>query len=843
MEESVSRKESGPPIAGPGIDAVLAGLMSGMQAMVGTDRFAMALQSEGRKGAEAEWPAIAASPDFETGFARLAESAAVGGWGTWSVVERDDANKTCTFRVSNGWEARCQRALGVCWGSATLAGRFAGYCTRLYGTNCWADQTAFEARGDAFDEFVVHPSPRTVDEEVGWLTRIDRATRADLQAALDRLQAEIEGRRLAEEKARMLSAPIESILDSAGVWLHVADAQGRILLWNRAAEQLSGFTRERVTGRSDVWTHLCPETRTMRDPCERLRAVMENHPVENLETQIRTADGNHRVLLWHLRPLSAPEGPSGGSLGMALDITEKKAAERALRLSEERLRLALEGTTDGLWDWDIPSGRVHYSTRCFTMFGFEPESLPAHIDTWRSLMHPDDRDPVEKMLADYLAQRADSFTPEHRIRASDGSWRWIHIRGRIVARDPDGTPVRMSGTIADITDRKRDEAKRIEFERYLLHAQKLESMGLMAGGIAHDFNNLLMAILGNLDIALSRVPGSSPASENIRQAIKAAERSADLTRQMLAYSGKGHQVVKPLDLGVAVRNASGLLRSTIPRSAELVLHLAAGLPVINADEGQLSQVILNLVSNAGDALAGKPGRIEIATSSVAADEALLLQGRVEPPPPPGAYVCLDVRDNGAGMDEPTCEKFLDPFFSTKAVGRGLGMAAVLGIVRGHHGTILVESAPGRGTRIQILLPAAPPATTATQTASGPGVLLHGHMLVVDDEDQVRITCGHMLETLGMTCTLADCGPEAIRILREDPSRFTGVLLDLSMPGMDGFTTLQELRRIRGDLRIVLISGYDQREAMKRFGKDGPAGFIQKPFNTRRLGEALSAIFG
>lgn len=833
------------PVAMMWVDTTLAGLMAGVQAMVGTDRFAMALQSEGCKSVEADWQVISASPDFETGFATIARIAAVAGWGQWELVERDDASRTCLFRVRDPWEARYQRALGVCWGSGMLAGKLAGYCTRLYGTNCWADQTAFAARGADCDEFLVHPSPRTIDEEIGWLMQNDLATRGDLVAALERLQAEIEQRRMAEERARLLSVPVENLLDSAGVWLHVLDSEGRVVIWNKAAQEISGYPRERVLGRNRIWADLCPESRDPEDPNERLHGIRSGKSVENLETLIRTADGRARVLMWSVRQLLGHEGLVEGSLGMALDITERKAAQEALSRSEERLRLAFEGTTDGHWDWNLANDDAYYSPRCFTMLGYEPDSLRASIETWHMLMHPDDAGKARSVLNDYLEQRIPAYTQEFRLRCADGSWRWMLSRGKIVEWTADGKPTRMTGTLSDVTERRREEEKRIEFERYMLHAQKLESLGLMAGGIAHDFNNLLMAIQGNLDLALSRIPAHVHGVENIRQAMKAAERSAALTQQMLAYSGKGHFLVRPLVLGKIVHETAALLRASIPKSAKIEIATPPSLPCVLADESQMHQILMNLVTNAAEALGNQEGTIFIRTGVVEADTAMLRAGRVDPAPPPGRYVRLDVVDAGCGMDEPTSNRFLDPFFSTKAMGRGLGMSAVIGIVRGHKGTMLVDTLPGRGTTISVLLPAVAAAASPAMPPPLPvQARFTGRALVIDDEEQVRTTCANMLETMGMTCAAVEGGREAIRLLEQDPhAQFNCAILDLSMPGMDGFETARELKRVRPGLKIVLSSGYDEKEAIRRFGHDGPTAFIQKPYNTRRLGEVMQRVLG
>jgi len=395
-----------------------------------------------------------------------------------------------------------------------------------------------------------------------------------------------------------------------------------------------------------------------------------------------------------------------------------------------------------------------------------------------------------------------------------------------------------------ITERKKAEQERLELERRLLHAQKLESLGILAGGIAHDFNNLLMAVLGNLDLALRKLSPVSPARLNIEHSAQAASRAADLTRQMLAYSGKGSFIIKPLDLSELVAENAHLFRSSVARTTELNVRLDRPLPAIEADAGQVQQVIMNLITNASEAIGERTGVITLATGVQDCDSRCLKRSRIEDVPDAGRFVFLEVSDNGCGMDEQTQQRLFDPFFTTKPKGRGLGMSAILGIVRGHRGALFVESTEGRGTTIRVLFPASHrplavndgPAGETAREAADP--VVGGMVLVVDDEEIVRNVCKEMVEAFGLQVLTAVDGRDAVEVFTKHADDISLVILDLSMPNMDGMAAFKELVRIKPGVKVVLCSGFDEQDSLQHFSGKGLAGFIQKPYSLKNLREAL-----
>jgi two-component system cell cycle sensor histidine kinase/response regulator CckA len=379
------------------------------------------------------------------------------------------------------------------------------------------------------------------------------------------------------------------------------------------------------------------------------------------------------------------------------------------------------------------------------------------------------------------------------------------------------------------------------------HVQKLESIGVLAGGIAHDFNNLLHVVLGNADIALSRLSARSPAREPLEEVVRATIRAADLTRQMLAYSGKGAFVVRHLDLSNEVREMATLLRTAITKQASLVWELASNLPAVNADATQIRQIVMNLITNASDALRDTGGAITLRTGVVRRDElsnpsfgSPLVR---DEPVPPGdePFVYLEVCDTGLGMTPDTLQRIFDPFFSTKFAGRGLGLAAVMGIVRSHQGLIRIRTEPGQGTSFRVLFPAV---TGTAPTAEKPVPPRSdwrgsGTILVVEDEEGVREVAERMLQDFGLETIAAVDGRDALDIMDRVGDRITAVLLDLSMPRMGGQETFRRLREMRPDLPVIMMSGYTEQVVAPQFTGSGPGltAFLQKPF----LAEDLMGI--
>ena len=529
----------------------------------------------------------------------------------------------------------------------------------------------------------------------------------------------------------------------------------------------------------------------------------------------------------------------------ALDEMEHREArlqaEEAVRRTSETLGLALEASQMGTWDWDIVTGGLEWSDRCMAIFGI-PAGEPMNYGRFLRAVHPDDRARTDAAVMHALAKKT-PYEIEYRAVWPDGAIHWVVAKGRAFYDEATGTPLRMTGTAMDITERKSAQENARRVEKKLQEGQKLESLGVLAGGIAHDFNNLLTGVLGTASLARMDVSATSPMLPYLDDIEESASRAADLCKQMLAYAGKGRFVIQELDLGVLIAETIQLLQASIGKGVVLKLNLTKGLPAVSGDATQLRQIVMNLVINASEAIGQRSGTVTISTSLLHADAASFETSPAAPELPEGDYVCLDVGDDGSGMTAETLAKIFDPFFTTKFTGRGLGLAALLGIVRGHRGTLRVSSEPGKGTVFSILLPcsAGPAAAPPAQEMESGSWRGSGTVLLVDDELTVRVTTGRMLESIGFTVLTANDGREGVERFRAGGADIRAVLLDLTMPHLDGEAAFRELRELRPDVRVLLMSGYNEQEATSRFIGKGLAGFLQKPFKVETLRARLKEI--
>ena len=425
-----------------------------------------------------------------------------------------------------------------------------------------------------------------------------------------------------------------------------------------------------------------------------------------------------------------------------------------------------------------------------------------------------------------------------------------HIEGAILRtslgrRSADDKP-QLLLAVTDITGRKWAEDRRLQLERQMQQTQKLESLGVLAGGIAHDFNNLLAIILGNASLALDELPSASPARDSLRAIEETSLRAAELCRQMLAYSGKGRFVIENIRLGELIGDMVSLLKASISKKATLNLNLKASPMPLRGDPSQIRQVVMNLVTNASEALGEHSGLITLSAGVMECSRDDLGDACLDEPLAEGLYVWLKIADTGCGMDPETQRRIFEPFFTTKFTGRGLGLSAVLGIVRGHKGALKVESAPGQGTTFTVFFPVA---REEKSPMGHGGVAIPDHwqgagtILLVDDEESVRIMGVRMLERLGFQVLTAVDGHETLEVYRARRDKIVLVLLDLTMPDLDGDEIFRELRQIDAKARVVLSSGFTQSEIAPRFAGRGLSGFLQKPYTLYELAQCLHGALG
>lgn len=521
-------------------------------------------------------------------------------------------------------------------------------------------------------------------------------------------------------------------------------------------------------------------------------------------------------------PLDEPASSVKRLAFVVTNITERKAAAESLRASEERFRLLFENSPDAIFVEDA-QGRVR---------DVNPAACALHDTTRRDLVG---KNVFDLVPAEYRDAVREDFRRLHAGEIHALVSTSLRSDGRVVPIELTCNPIAYGDEpcvllhVRDISERVcAEQAQRNaqELETKLLEAQKLESLGILAGGIAHDFNNLLAIILGNASILDRSLPADSPLRTALDPIVRTSERATDLCKQMLAYSGRGKFIVEPVDFNAIIEDMLPLVQLSLSKKIAIQATLAPELPVIEADGTQLRQVLMNLVLNAGEAIGDALGAIHVST----AIGAPLANGQ--------PTVVLEITDTGCGMDEATRGRIFDPFFSTKFTGRGLGLGTVQGIVRGHKGTIVVESEPGKGSRFRITLPGSaaslPDAMAAARGDREPAAPLGGRILVVDDEAEIRQLMTRMFAALGFQTVAAKDGEECLERLKDSPESFDLVFLDLTMPRLDGPETFRLLHLLRPELPVVLMSGYTEQEAAAKFVGKKVAGFITKPFTMQRL---------
>lgn len=552
-----------------------------------------------------------------------------------------------------------------------------------------------------------------------------------------------------------------------------------------------------------------------------------------------------RELEYSSFPLPGGVGKAAATITVARDVTEKNRAAEELRVSEERYRTLIDNIDLGITLIDRDYRIKMVNRKQATTFHMTPADFPG-----RSC-----HEMFEKR-GEVCSHCPGSVAMRTGLPASVELSNEIPELGmqdfRIQAfplLNGEGEAAGFIELVENVTELKRGREERERLEARLTQNQKLESLGILAGGIAHDFNNLLMGIVGNIDLALMHTAPESPVRPYLQRIDTTAQRAADLTNQMLAYSGKGRFVVEPINVSRLVEEMGHLLETVINKKAVLKYHLAGDLPPVDADATQIRQVVMNLITNASDAIGERSGAIAITTALLEADASYFNSMQLDDGLPSGFYVCLEVADTGAGMDRETQARIFDPFFTTKHTGRGLGLAAVTGIVRGHKGALKVYSEPGLGTTFKVLFPVSASAARGAKDETSP----HAHasralgeartVLVVDDDETVLANARLLLEEAGYKVLTARDGEEGVKVFATRGKEISAVLLDLTMPHMDGDEAFKRISAINPDVPVIMSSGYSEIDASTRFAGKKVAGFIQKPYRIGQLLAKLSEAMG
>lgn len=652
-------------------------------------------------------------------------------------------------------------------------------------------------------------------------------------------------RKKSERELLEKSVFLDKIIDTSTVSTWIADASGTAIRANSACLEFFGATEDEVIGKYNIFKDnivlekgLLPVIDSVF--CEGIAAnvhleydfgAVEHVDIENPKCKfinsIMTPVLNDRNKVTHV-------------IMQTIDLTEIKHSEKLLKKEKEFTELALNAQQDLFILFNPKTGRAHRWNRMFQdLTGYSDPEISQRLfpdEYHKNSGHHRDQEFIREVNEqgygtielELLSKNGKSVPIEYRISRIDNH------------QDDQCCFVAVG---RDISERKDAEMKQRNLEAQIRHVQKLESLGVLAGGIAHDFNNILMSILGNTDIAYEETPEHSPVRECLSEIEQATRRAADLCRQMLAYAGKGQYVIKSVSISEIAKEMAQMMGVAISKKIEMEYDLDLDLPFIDADPTQLRQIILNFITNASEAIGDSPGTISVKTYARNCDERFFEGSFYRKTMSPGCYVLLEVSDTGCGMTPDTVERVFDPFFSTKFTGRGLGLAAVLGIVRGHQGAIHVASQPDVGTTFRVSFPASKQTGKTCSKQVPIPRQLRGQpvILLVDDEPAILKIAQRMLNRLGCQVLTAENGLQAIDVYSENKTSIDCVMLDLTMPQLSGKETCQQLQQLNPDVKILFSSGYTQQELSGQELCTKYTAFIQKPYSMDRLADALLDI--
>lgn len=615
---------------------------------------------------------------------------------------------------------------------------------------------------------------------------------------------------------------------------------GHIDYLNDRFVQTFGYTREDIPTLDEWWQLAYPNEKyrqSVQDVWGKAvqTAIELNQAMKPNEFEVTCKNGE-------VRPVEISGVPLGRDfLTTFIDLTEQKKSEEELRLSKESFHILSKISPVGVFHTDAEGHCFYVNEKWCEIAGLTLDE--ARGDGWTQAIHVKDREDVFEKWS-LAAKEGTPFNAEYRLQNKNGKVTWVLGQAQAEKTDTDEI-VGYVGTITDLNDRIAAEQERLKMQSQLEHTQRLDSLGILAGGIAHDFNNILTSIMGNAALAERKaIKSPQDMPRYLSNIVQSSEKAADLCKQMLAYSGKGRFEIRVIDLSATVEETSRLLEVSISKGVILKYELAENLPSVEADVAQMQQVIMNLVLNASDAIGKKSGVISICTGMMQADAAYLTQTSIDDHLPDGRYVYLEVSDTGVGMDKQTQARLFEPFFTTKFTGHGLGMSAVQGIVRGHKGAIKVYSELGRGSTFKVLFPMSELETDRENiskyaiSSEKNALKFRGTVLIIDDEESVRETASMMLEDMGFDILTAVDGEDGVNIYRAHQTEIVAVLLDMTMPKLDGKACFRELRRINENVKVILSSGYNEQEATSLFTGKGLAGFIQKPYSPDFLAEKI-----
>ncbi|MDD5284238.1 MAG: PAS domain S-box protein [Desulfuromonadaceae bacterium] len=640
---------------------------------------------------------------------------------------------------------------------------------------------------------------------------------------------------------RQLTDIIEFLPDAT----FAIDKEKRVIIWNRAIEDMTGVNAAEMIGKGE-YAYAVPFYGEARPQLIDLLFTEREEIAARYPNITRAGDTLMSEVFCHAlhnnkgawvfakaSPLHDQSGNIIGAIEIIRDITELKQTVDELQETEERYRALFTRASDGIFIMSTEGKLIEVNDSFARMHGYSAEEMQ-QMNLW-------DLDTVE----------TSSLAPERVRRLLSGETlafevEHYHKEGHVFPLEVSASMIYSGGDSyiqcfhRDISERKLAEEERIQLEQQFHHAQKLESLGVLAGGIAHDFNNILTVILGHCYMARQDMNSEQEFKVSFQHVENAANRAADLCRQMLTYAGRSESEQTLISLRMLVEEVVKMLQSTLKKNVTIELDLLHDIPIIRGDNGQIQQIVMNLIINAAEAIGEVNGRVKVALA-----KALILPEQIFTDTfgtiiNPGSYACLEVSDTGCGMDEETQKRIFEPFFTTKFTGRGLGMSAIHGIIKSHEAALQMSSTLGAGTTFKVFFPMSGASDYAVNRSSESATSVKGggKILLVDDEQTLRNIGTALLEALGFSVIVATNGSEALEIYGEQSSEIDAILLDLIMPVMGGIETYNKLRNIASAIPIIICSGYSEGEVSEIIKNDRHAGFMSKPYNPIELREVM-----
>jgi len=632
----------------------------------------------------------------------------------------------------------------------------------------------------------------------------------------------------AEQALRASEAQYRNLVETSRDLIWSVNLKGRWMFVNKAATSIYGYQPEEMVGRT-FESFVAPEhAERFLSLCEECKS---GRAVQAFETEHVRKDGS-RVQL-SMSAIAVRDGHNNiiGYTGTATDISARMDAEHRLRAANVRFTSLVAGMPLGYVVWSSDYRIQEWNPAASAIFGYAAEDVVSQPVT-DLIVPPEEQAAFRQMCQSLLDGEACRGTVlVNRKQAGEKiKCEWFNT----ALPDQRGGVQSVAALVRDVSERER-------LETQLRQSQKLESLGVLAGGVAHDFNNLLVGIMGNASLAMEQIQADSPLRVLLERVVNAGRRATALTQRMLAYAGRATCDVQVMDLNGVVHEMADFATAAVPKTVSLQIDTADDLPLIKADSGQIQQVIMNLLINAAEAIDESGGEVGVSTWAEDLDARRLATEFSDDGLVPGRYVCLEVRDTGHGMSAETLSRIFDPFFSTKFAGRGLGLSAILGIVRAHRGAVSVASKVGKGTVFRMWVPVVVAAAKAdADRRRGAGVPRGSTVLVVDDEDEIRDVVETILSSRGIRVLTAADGTTGIDLFRNHADDIDIVLLDMNMPGMSGETVFEELRAISPKVKVMISTGYSEQETAPHFSGASLAGFVPKPYTASSLIDKIGA---